>query len=129
MLLHQIGCCTVTHKMYGWKDDRHKKPCLSSLTQKFIHYYTFQEDIGRKKECMKAESTTLAGQRESTWHEKKENRDRPWIFFLGFGCNSNVVVSWFHLHRFTSCMRQLFGAHPKMRTATSGCLHITISNL
>ena len=45
-LLYQIGRCTVTLQMYGCnfvvgKRDEHTKLYLSSITQKFIRYYTF----------------------------------------------------------------------------------------
>ena len=46
MLLHQIGCFTVAHEMHGCnlvvgKSDENTKLRRSSLTQKFIRYYTF----------------------------------------------------------------------------------------
>ena len=45
-VVHQIGRCTITHQMCGCnlsvgKGDEYTKFCLSSLTQKFIHYYSF----------------------------------------------------------------------------------------
>ena len=52
---------------------------------------------------MKAESTALASQRDTTcqegiWIDREregESRHRPWIFFLVFCCSSNVFVSVF----------------------------------
>ena len=46
MLQHQIKRCTVTHEMYGYNlviinVTNSQKPCPASLTQKFIHSYTF----------------------------------------------------------------------------------------
>ena len=109
------------------KVDEHSKLYLSSQTQKFIRYYTFKVDVGRKKDSIKPQSPALAGQKETTCHEEKESRDKPWIFFLVFFCCSNVLISWFRLHRFVSHLRFLFGAHPKMGAAIFAYLHIVLA--
>ena len=44
---------------------------------------------------MKAESTTLVGQRERCHEERKRRQRRPWIFFLVFCCSSNVLIAGF----------------------------------
>ena len=95
---------------------------LSSLTQRFICYYTFKVNVGRKKQSMNTKSSALSEQRK-TCHEKrererqtdreKESRHRPWIFFLTFCCSYNILVSWFLLHSCASGVGPLFGAHPK----------------
>ena len=110
---HYLRVCNVKHQMYDCnltvrKFEELTKLCLSSLTQKIIRYYTFKVVAGRKKQSMKTESATLAVQIETTCHEEKESRDRPWTFFLVFCCSSNVPVRWFRLHRFAFGVRPSF---------------------
>ena len=66
------GCITMSEvvvrpyrNLTMGKCDGHIKLSLSSLTQKFIYYYTFKVVIRRKKESMKTELPMLAGQRET----------------------------------------------------------------
>ena len=40
-----------------------------------------------------------------------------------------TLVHWFHLHNFVSSVRPFFRAHPKMRAAIFGCLHIVVSGV
>ena len=67
---------------------------------------------------MKTESTALARQRETKCHEEREGRHRPWIIFAFSIVVITVLVCWFHFHSFTSCVRSLFGANPKVGTTT-----------
>ena len=60
---------------------------------------------------------------------ERKSRHKPWIFFLVFCCSCNMVVHWFHLHSCTSSRGPLFGAHPKMRAATFGFLHIVLASV
>ena len=60
---------------------------------------------------MKAELTTLAGQRETTCHERKERVDTALIFFFWF----SVVVRVYLFDGFIfTGLRLLFAAHPKV---------------
>ena len=106
--------------------DECTKLCLCSLTQKFIKSWVF---VKRKKESMKTESPALARQRDITYHEEKEDRERPWIFLLVLFCSFNKPFYWFLLHRCTSGVRPLFGAHPKMGTTAFDYLHIVLANV
>ena len=76
---------------------------------------------------MKADSTALAGQRETRCYEKKERIDTDLEFSSGFPMvGSNVLVLWFRLHRFVSGVRLLFEAQPKIGSATLDYLQIVL---
>ena len=77
---------------------------------------------------MKTESPALAGQRETTCHEEKESRERPWIFLLVFCCSFIVLVRWFRLYSCASGVRSLFRAHSKMAADTFDYLHIVLTS-
>ena len=53
---------------------------------------------------------------------EREDKHRPWIFFLIFSCSFNMLVWWFCLHRSRSNVKPLFRAHPKMGAATLSSL-------
>ena len=57
-----------------------------------------------------------------------EREHRPWIFFLVFCCNANVLVCWFRLC-WVSDVRPLFGAHPKIRAVIFISLYIFVAGV
>ena len=78
---------------------------------------------------MKAESTELAGQKETAYHEEKVSKDRHWIFFLLFCCSSTGLVCCFRLHWFASGVKSLFRRSPQMETTTFDSLHIVLASV
>ena len=66
-----------------------------SLKQSLLAITLFKWSSRREKQSMKTESTVLAGQRETTYHEEKESRYRSRIFFLVFCCSSDVFAGFF----------------------------------
>ena len=64
---------------------------------------------------MKVESTTVAGQRETTCHEEKERA----VTYLEISYRSNVFVHCFCLYRFASDLRPLFGVQNGTRKFSS----------
>ena len=75
------------------KVDKRTKLCLTM--QRFIYYYNLLVVTERKKESMKDVSTALAGQRETTFYDKKVRADTDlefssWFFY----CISNML-GWF----------------------------------
>ena len=99
MLQHQIRCCTVAHQIYSGNltvviVDEHRKLCISSLTQKFIRYYTLRVVVGRMKECVKSKSLALAGQYVLRRERANTNREFSSTFhLLVLTCASSLGLS------------------------------------
>ena len=47
-----------------------------------------------------------------SWEERK-SWHKPIIFFLVFCFSYNMLVRWFRLYKFASCVRPLLGTHPQ----------------
>ena len=100
------------------KNDEHIKLCLSSLTRKFICYYTFKVVVEKNKQNMNwVIHVSWTKRNNMTWGEE-ESRHRLWIILLVFCCSSNILVHWFHLHSCALGIKLLFGAHPVIFIST-----------
>ena len=78
----------------------------------------------RQRERKRERERARERERESERERERESRHRLWIFFLVFCCSSIMLVHWFHLSSCASCVKPLFGAHPKMGAVTFDYLHM-----
>ena len=61
--------------------------------------------------------------------KKKKREQTPTLNFLSVFSCSNVLVCWFHLHRFVSGVRPLLRAHPKIGAVIFVCLYIFVAGV
>ena len=111
------------------KVDEHMKLCLSSLTQKFIHYNNVYVIVGKKRDSMKVESIALAGIRE-TCHTEEERPDTDFDFSFWF---SLIVQTGVYTVFVFTGSHQLSDSFlvptPKMGAAIFVCPYISLSTL
>ena len=84
---------------------------------------------GRKKECIKVESTILAEQREQYIMKRKGKQTQNLNFLSVFSRSSNVFVRWLRLHRFTSGVSPLSEAHPEIGADIFDCVYIFVAGV